>query len=168
MYMTSLEFGAIELPQEANPLNPETLYNVLARASSTNQQQVQSGTQQLQNWERQPGFFSSLQTVFINASLPVEIRFLSAIQLKNGIDKYWRKTASNAISKEEKALIRSRCLESGINEATHQLALQNALVTAKIIRLEFPHEWYDDPFPFVPYLVTAREAENIHIATNAQ
>lgn len=139
--MTSLEFGAIELPQEANPLNPETLYTVLTRASSTNQQQVQSGTQQLQNWERQPGFFRSLQTIFINASLPVEVRFLSAIQLKNGIDKYWRKTASNAISKEEKALIRSRCLESGINEPNHQLALQNALVTAKIIRFEFPHEW---------------------------
>ena len=144
--MASLDNGAIELPQEANPLNPETLYNALTRASSTNQQQVQSGTLQLQNWERQPGFFSSLQTVFINNFLPVELRFLSAIQLKNGIDKYWRKTASNAIGKEEKALIRSRCLESGINEPNPHLALQNALVTAKITRFEFPHEWYVEPF----------------------
>lgn len=57
------------------------------------------------------------------------------------MDKYWRKTAQNAISKEEKARIRSRCLESGVNEPDHRLALQNAIVVAKIIRFEYPHDW---------------------------
>ena len=140
-FMNSTTFEAIELPQEANPLNQQTLLNTLTRATSTDRQQVQTGTQQLQNWEKQPGFYSSLQTVFIDKCLPLEVRHLSAIQLKNGIDKYWRKTASNAISKEEKALIRSRCLESGIHEPDHRLALQNALVIAKITRFEFPHDW---------------------------
>ncbi len=52
----------------------------------------------------------------------------------------------SAISKDEKLLIRSRAIPSGINEADHQLALQNALVIAKIARLDFPHDWYDyDP-----------------------
>ncbi|MCJ1436845.1 hypothetical protein MMC27_006227 [Xylographa pallens] len=134
---------AIEVPLEANPLNSQTLINTLTKASSTDQQQVQTSTQQLQNWERQPGFYSSLQSVFIEASLPLEVRYLSAIQLKNGIDKYWRKTASNAISKEEKALIRSRCLDSGINEPDRRLALQNALVIAKVTRFDFPHDWSD-------------------------
>ena len=132
---------AIEVSSEANPLNSQTLINILTKASSTDQQQVQTSTQQLQNWEREPGFYSSLQSIFIETSLPLEVRYLSAIQLKNGIDKYWRKTASSAINKEEKALIRSRCLDSGINEPDRRLALQNALVIAKITRFDFPHAW---------------------------
>ena len=139
--MSAPKHGAIELPQESNPLNPQILYNVLTRATSTDQQQIQPASQQLQNWESQPGYYSSLQTVFIDKSLPLDVRYLSAIQLKNGIDKYWRKTSSHAIKKEEKAKIRSRCLESGINEPDHRLALQNALVVAKITRYEFPHDW---------------------------
>ena len=133
--------GAIELPQEANPLNPETLYNTLTQASSTNQYQIQTAAQQLQNWETSPGFYSGLQSVFINLTLPFEIRYLSAIHLKNGIDKYWRKAATNAISQEEKALIRSRILESGMNEPDSRIALQIALITAKITRFEFPRDW---------------------------
>jgi Importin-beta N-terminal domain len=131
----------IELPPEAAPLNAQILFTVLTRATSSSQLQVQSATQQLQNWERQPAFYSSLQNIYVDTSLPIEVRYLALIQLKNGIDKYWRKTAQNAISKEEKALIRSRCLESGISEPDHRLALQNAIIIAKITRVEFPHDW---------------------------
>ena len=53
--------GAIELSGQANPLTIQTLYQVLTSASSTDQQQVKAGAQQLQNWEKQPGFYSSLQ-----------------------------------------------------------------------------------------------------------
>lgn len=135
--------GVVELPGEANPLSTQNLFHVLINAVSTNQQQVKTGTQQLQNWEKEPGFYSSLQSIFIDLSLPVEVRYLSGIQLKNGIDKYWRKTATNAIRKDEKTLIRSRCLEAGISEPENGLALQNALVVAKIIRFEYPNEWYE-------------------------
>ena len=81
--------NVFELPSEANPLNAQTLYNTLISAASANQQQVRTGTQQLQNWEKYPGYYSSLQSVFIDKSLPVELRYLSISQLKNGIDKYW-------------------------------------------------------------------------------
>ena len=139
--MNSTAFEAIELPPEANPLNAQNLLSTLTRASSNDQQQVKSATQQLQNWETEIGFYSSLQSAFLDKSLPVEVRYLATIQLKNGIDKYWRKTATSAIKKEEKILIRSRCVESGIIEPDHRLALQNALVVAKIARFEFPHDW---------------------------
>lgn len=36
----------------------------------------------------------ALQDVFLDRSLPVEIRWLSVITLKQGVDKYWRKTAN--------------------------------------------------------------------------
>lgn len=35
----------------------------------------------------------TVQDVFVDYSLPLEVRYLAIIQLKNGIDKYWRKTA---------------------------------------------------------------------------
>ena len=50
-------------------------------------------------------------------------------------------TAHSAISKDEKALIRSRAIPYGIDEADRQLALHNALVIAKIARLDYPHDW---------------------------
>ena len=53
--------GAIELPPEANPLNPQTLYHILSAASSSDQQQVHTASQQLQNWEKQSGYYSALQ-----------------------------------------------------------------------------------------------------------
>ena len=134
---------AIEVPGEANPLTDQTLFHVLQSASSNDQQQVKSGAQQLQNWERTPGFYSSLQSLYLNYSLPFEVRYLSVIQLKNGIDKYWRKSAANAIKKDEKDFIRSRSLASGINEPDRRLALQISIVIAKITRYEFPHDWPD-------------------------
>ena len=45
------------------------------------------------------------------------------------------------MSKEDKLDIRSRLLESAVNEADQRLALQNALVVAKIVRFEFPNDW---------------------------
>ncbi|CAN9098913.1 unnamed protein product [Alternaria alternata] len=136
----SNEFS-VEVPGEANPLTENILFHVLRSASSADQTQVQSGTKQLQQWEKAQGHYPLLQTVFLDQSLPLEVRYLAIIQLKNGIDKYWRKTATNAVSKEDKATIRARLLESAVNEADHRLALQNALVVAKIVRFEFPNDW---------------------------
>ena len=133
----------IEVPGEANPLTDQTLLYVLQSASSNDQQQIISGAQQLQNWEKTPGFHSSLQTLLLDYSLPFEVRYLSVIQLKNGIDKYWRKKATNAINNDEKHLIRSRSLASGINEPDRRLALQISLAIARITRHDFPHDWPD-------------------------
>ena len=85
---------SIEAPGEASPLTETTLLHVLESASSSNPNQIQSGTKQLQQWEKAAGYYKLLQSVFIAYSLPVEIRYLAIIQLKNGIDKYWRKTAT--------------------------------------------------------------------------
>jgi hypothetical protein len=134
---------SIEVSGESNPLTPAILQAVVARAASSNPQLVQTGTQQLQNWERHPGFYSSLQVLYAENSLPLEVRFLSLNYLKNGIDKHWRKTTANTLSKEEKALIRNKALQLGLDEPDKRLALQNAIIIAKISRFEFPQEWPD-------------------------
>lgn len=101
---------AIEVPGEANPLTEGLLFHALRSASSTDPTQIQSGTKQLEAWATTKGFYPLLQVtvpqqrlgalaktdqrVFTDRNLPLEVRYLAIIQLKNGIDKYWRKTAT--------------------------------------------------------------------------
>ena len=47
------------------------------------------------------------------------------------------------MTKEDKDVIRSRLLSSALNEYDSRLAVQNALVIAKIARFEFPNDWPD-------------------------
>lgn len=80
--------------------------------------------------------------VFLERTLPHEIRLLAIIQLKNGIDKYWRHhTLKNAISPAKKDQIRSKLFSGTVGEPDKQLALHNALVAAKIIRIDYPQAW---------------------------
>lgn len=89
----------VELPAEANPLTLHNVLNALLLAASSTTQQVQTGSKQLVNWEKKELYHSLLQDVFLDYSVPVEIRYLAIIQLKNGIDKYWRKTATRRMKR---------------------------------------------------------------------
>lgn len=48
----------------------------------------------------------------------------------------------SAISKDEKDKIKTTAMQAGITEPARPLALQNALMIAKILRYEFPQDWY--------------------------
>lgn len=50
-----------ELPGEAAPLTPQQVFLALQSASSHQQQFIRTGTQQLQTWESQPGYYMLLQ-----------------------------------------------------------------------------------------------------------
>ncbi|USW48997.1 Putative importin-beta domain, armadillo-like helical, exportin-1/Importin-beta [Septoria linicola] len=143
---------AIEVPGEANPLTEGILVNTLQSAASSNPNQIQTGTKQLSRWEKEAGFYRHLQSAYLSQNLPIEIRYLAIIQLKNGIDKYWRKTAANAVSKDDKEVIRSRLAESVLTQHDNRLALQAALVVAKIARYEYPNDWPDAISTFVSVL----------------
>lgn len=85
---------AIEVPGEANPLTETLLVQTLRAASSSDPHQIQTGTKQLQSWEKSQGYYVHLQSAYLDKRLPLEIRYLAVIQLKNGINNYWRKTAT--------------------------------------------------------------------------
>lgn len=55
---------AIELPGEASPLTHRHVVDALVLAASSTQQQVQTGTKQLENWERQAQYHVMLQVCF--------------------------------------------------------------------------------------------------------
>lgn len=50
-------------------------------------------------------------------------------------------TARNAISQDDRALIRSRLFQGTIGEEDKAFALHNALATAKILRIDYPDYW---------------------------
>jgi hypothetical protein len=55
---------AIEVPGEAAPLTPQQVYLALQSASSSQQLSIQTGTQQLQTWETQRGYYPLLQVCY--------------------------------------------------------------------------------------------------------
>lgn len=104
-----------------------------------------------------------MQTAYLNKSLPLEVRYLAIIQLKNGIDKYWRKTAVNAITAEEKVYIRSHLLKGGVAEEEKNLALQNAILVSKVVRIDYPSEWPEALPNLVKILRESRQTNQLHL-----
>jgi hypothetical protein len=158
----------IEAQGEAVPLTANTVYSTLIQASGGYHglQGIKVATEQLSNWENRPGYYSALQDVYVNLSLDEQIRYQAIIQLKNGIDKHWRKGSVQAIGKDEKLRIRTTAIEAGIQEPSRSLALHNALMLAKIVRSEFPHDWPDAITTVIGYLRKAsgtRQTANILI-----
>ncbi|XP_031837056.1 importin beta11 isoform X2 [Nomia melanderi] len=84
--------------------------------------------------------YQSLANVFSNHSLSVNIRWMAILCFKNGVDKYWRKNAPNAIAEDEKEFLRQRLI-SNFKEPVNQLAVQLAALIAKIARFDCPREW---------------------------
>ena len=136
---------SIEAEGETVPLSVQDIYQTLAKTSGSQatQQSLQVSAKQLANWQKTPGYHSLLQEVYSDFTLDDGIRLQAIIQLKNGIDKHWRKTSQHAIRKEEKQKIRTKAVDVGVHESQRPLALQNALMLAKIVRFDFPHDWPD-------------------------
>lgn len=157
---------AIEVEGEANPLNRDALLATVAGSLSSHQN-LKVSSQQLSNWEKSPGYYVLLQSLYADFSLPQEVRFQAIIQLKNGIDKHWRKHAQNSIVKEDKETIRSIAIEAGVQEPVPVLALQNALMLSKIVRYDYPNDWPDVFSIIIRHLRNATENLAEHrIASN--
>ncbi|XP_041361999.1 importin-11-like isoform X2 [Gigantopelta aegis] len=123
-------------PNRAGPVVLDTL----SKACSQQADVLKPAEQQLHHWETQPGFYSILATIFCKHEIDVNVRWLAALYCKNGVERYWRKTAPNAMSEEEKSAIRKQLL-SNFNEPVPQVALQVAVLVAKVARVDCPRNW---------------------------
>jgi hypothetical protein len=79
------------------------------------------------------------------------------------MDKYWRKGVAKCIQKTEKEEMRSKLLEGGVAEANGLLALQNALVIAKIARIDYPSDWPDILTSLIAILRIASESNQLRL-----
>lgn len=103
--------------------------------------------------------------MYLDKSLPLEPRFQAVIQLKNGIDKYWRLYAQgrNGIKPDEKNMIRARLFEGTVDEPEERLAEHNAFVTAKIVRIDYPADWPDALPQIIALLRSSRNGNQQHL-----
>lgn len=118
----------------------ELVLETLKRAASQQAEVLKPAEQQLQLWETEPGFYSTLVEIFSEHSLELNVRWLAVLYFKNGVDRYWRKTAPKAIAEEEKTRIRVGLLHN-LNEPLAQIATQLAVLISKIARVDCPREW---------------------------
>lgn len=129
------------------PVTYEGLLSVLNVVDGSERSEAQQNAEiQLKAWETDRGFHYLLQDIYLKVDLPLRVRWMAIICFKNGIEKYWRSSKTNAITKEEKAQIKSR-LFFLIDERNSQLTIQNAHAIARIVRFDFPSEWptlFDD------------------------
>ncbi|XP_034176421.1 importin beta11 isoform X2 [Osmia lignaria lignaria] len=113
---------------------------VLQQAGSQDPNVLKPAEQTLKQWETERGFYTALYNVFSNHSLTINIRWMAILCFKNGVDRYWRKNAPNAIAEDEKEFLRQRLIEN-FEEPVNQLAVQLAALIAKIARFDCPREW---------------------------
>lgn len=103
------------------------------------------------------------QAVYLDQTLPREMRLQAIIQFKNGIDKFWRASSKNAIKSEQKKIIRDRIFQGSIEEGDRSLSLQNSLAVAKIVRIDFPQDWPDVLSQLVDMLRRTSEGNQHHL-----
>ena len=130
----------------------QPLFEAVATNTSGNLQDVENA---LKNLEIRPGFHYSLLALAGDQNNSIGIRLQSVLYLKNGIDRYWRKTAPNAILEEEKISIRSGILQMFV-EPVYGVALQVAVIVGKIARFDVPKDWPE----LLPSLSTAVQMED--------
>ncbi|XP_043263596.1 importin-11 isoform X1 [Colletes gigas] len=117
-----------------------SVIEVLQQAGSQDPNILKPAEQTLKQWETERGFYTALFNVFSNHSLSVNIRWMAILYFKNGVDRYWRKNAPNAIAEDEKEFLRQRLI-ANFEEPINQLAVQLAALIAKIARYDCPREW---------------------------
>ncbi|KAM5532278.1 hypothetical protein V8D89_014036 [Ganoderma adspersum] len=123
-------------PQE--PVSPEELYNVVCGAASQNPAQVQESTNRLKELLTRPGAYDILHEIAAQKTVPLQVRQQAMIQFKNATTGHWR---SNRIFPPiVKDRIRTRTM-TFLDETDDIIAECNALVVAKIARIDYPVSW---------------------------
>lgn len=100
----------------------------------------QVAERQLREFEKVPGFASTLLEIGLAQTAEEDIRLLALIIFKNSINRCWLATSETAASPEERQRILAR-LSSNLCEPNKALAVQLSLIIARIARFEWPQRW---------------------------
>ncbi|XP_050443449.1 importin-11 [Adelges cooleyi] len=118
----------------------QLVYETLLQASSQHPDMLKPAEQKLKEWEVEPGFYSVLFRIFSNQSLDINVRWMSILCFKQGVEKYWRKNVSSGISEDEKVTLRKMLL-SNLSEPVPRLATQVSVIIGRVARLDWPYDW---------------------------
>jgi hypothetical protein len=71
----------------------DNLKQVLTMATSLNNFKRTEAMNVLERWEKEPLYHHALSVIYLDHQNSHKVRSLAIICLKNGVQKYWRKTA---------------------------------------------------------------------------
>jgi len=126
----------------------------LSHACSQDPSLIKEAEGKLKAWETETGFYSLLMVIFKNEAVDVNIRWMAILYIKNGVERYWRKSAPNAISEEEKTFMKQNLITS-FHEPVSQVATQVAVLISKVARVGI-RDW-PELFPAVLQAVQSKE-----------
>nr|XP_009380704.1 PREDICTED: importin-11 isoform X1 [Musa acuminata subsp. malaccensis] len=121
----------------------QTVYSLLSNALSLDESARKPAESALAQCENRPGFCSCLLEIVAarDSGCRDDVRLLASVYFKNSITRYWRhRRDTTGISNDEKNHIRKKLLLH-LREENTQIALQLAVLVAKIARIDYPKEW---------------------------
>ncbi|GAB0489481.1 hypothetical protein MMPV_000700 [Pyropia vietnamensis] len=131
--------GALPLPPS---VTAEALYPAVAAALSADGPTRRRAEAALRSAEPSDGYLGSLVTITASpGAAPTDVRWLSAVLVKNAVPRLWRRRpAAGGLAEEEKAYVRATLLGAH-GEADPRVAVQVSLGVARIARLDAPRVW---------------------------
>ncbi|KAH8320394.1 hypothetical protein KR067_002081 [Drosophila pandora] len=125
----------------------------LQAATNPSHEIVQKAEAQLREWEQQPGFFPTIARLSMRrqsrsavdaaSDAEVKVRWMAAVYLKNGVERYWRPNSRQELPAEQKQQIRDVLIQHYDAEEVPQVALQVAVLLGRLARTDYPRFWPD-------------------------
>ncbi|KAI0068814.1 ARM repeat-containing protein [Artomyces pyxidatus] len=128
-------------PQNAptlSAISQQQLYIVVSAAASQNPSEMLAASTRLKELLEQPGTLNVLHEISAQKSIPLPIRQLCIIQIKNVVMNHWR--SRRLIPDHERPAIRARCI-TFLDEEDDTISRCNEIIVAKIARSDFPQKW---------------------------
>ncbi|DBA79077.1 hypothetical protein WJX77_002150 [Trebouxia sp. C0004] len=124
-----------------DPDDSVRLFDCLKQSLSQDSLVQKSAEAALEQYERRPNFCACLAEILRSKQADHSVRWLAAVQFKNTITKRWRpKSGLGNLEDGEKEYLRGQILQL-ILEEDNQIAVQMAVVFAKIARFDYPKAW---------------------------
>jgi hypothetical protein len=120
-------------------LNHQNALVVLRQALSDNNDARNAAEAVLNHWAKETGYSKVLMDILANPGVETNLRWLSILNLKNGVNRHWRRR-NDGITDEEKAYLRPAML-SLMEEQHDPIAIQIAILIAKVARFDYPQSW---------------------------
>ncbi|XP_041010366.1 importin-9 isoform X1 [Juglans microcarpa x Juglans regia] len=132
------------------------LLNCLSATLDPNQELRSFAEASLHQASLQPGFGTALSKVAANRELPLGLRQLAAVLLKQFIKKHWEEGDDSfehpAVSSDEKAVIR-RLLLFSLDDSHKKICTAISMAVASIAVYDWPENW-PDLLPFMLKLIS--------------
>ncbi|KAK1862854.1 hypothetical protein I4F81_005421 [Pyropia yezoensis] len=129
-------------PPPPPAVTAEALFPAVAAALSADGPTRRGAEAALRTAEPTDGYLGSLVTITASpGAAPTDVRWLSAVLVKNAVPRLWRRRpAAGGLAEEEKAYVRATLLGAH-GETDPRVAVQVSLAVARIARLDAPRAW---------------------------